>query len=289
MTRTDKTIDHVTLAHSDLSVLRSCLASIGLPSIAGGTHSNGVTHMALVPFEDGSYLELISTLEPGATSPWWDAAIRTYAGACAWSLRASDLESETERLRELGVQVSGPKRMSRETPAGPRATWSLTFLGGGEPGSRLPFLIEDETPRAIRVPNPQPDVLAAGVSRVIVAIDDLDAASEEHERVFGLRPVRVSESDFLDARILTFEDAPYALAIPRSVDSWLAQRVRELGSGPCAFVFEARRDALQHLPVVCTESCRDERVHWLHPDRIAGARIAFVVCEGDDGGVRLPE
>ena len=50
----DLKIDHVTIAGSDLSKMRDAFASLGLVSEYGGAHSNGITHMALLGFEDGS-------------------------------------------------------------------------------------------------------------------------------------------------------------------------------------------------------------------------------------------
>ena len=69
-------IDHVTLAGSDLKALEQVFALAGLATDYGGPHSNGITHMSLLGFDDGSYIELISTLEPGQAAPWWDRAHR---------------------------------------------------------------------------------------------------------------------------------------------------------------------------------------------------------------------
>ena len=61
-------IDHATLAARSLDPMVEALRGLGFGPTYGGAHSNGVTHMSLVSFPDGSYLELISTLEPGARS-----------------------------------------------------------------------------------------------------------------------------------------------------------------------------------------------------------------------------
>ena len=59
------TIDHVTIAGSTLATLEAGFAAIGLTTDYGGPHSNGVTHMSLLGFDDGSYIELISSMQPG--------------------------------------------------------------------------------------------------------------------------------------------------------------------------------------------------------------------------------
>jgi len=55
------TLDHVILVVSDLQVATQQFGQLGFTVIPGGVHSGGLTHNALVPFPDGSYLELLST------------------------------------------------------------------------------------------------------------------------------------------------------------------------------------------------------------------------------------
>ena len=84
-------IDHATLAARELEPLSDLFRRLGLDPVYGGTHSNGITHMAVLGFPDGSYLELISTLQPGQPSPWWEQAIHTSAGPCAWAVRVTGI------------------------------------------------------------------------------------------------------------------------------------------------------------------------------------------------------
>ena len=58
-------IDHVTIAGPRLEAMQAAFAGLGFTTDYGGPHSNGITHMALLGFRDGSYIELISSLEPG--------------------------------------------------------------------------------------------------------------------------------------------------------------------------------------------------------------------------------
>ena len=54
-------LDHVILVVSDLQIATSQFTQLGFSVIAGGVHSGGLTHNALIPFPDGTYLELLAT------------------------------------------------------------------------------------------------------------------------------------------------------------------------------------------------------------------------------------
>ena len=147
------TIDHVTLAWSSLEPLESALAALGLRADYGGKHANRSTHMDVLGFDDGSYLELIAPFEPG-TPMAWEAHMRGDAGPCAWAIslaHSEQLAAEAERLRSLGIAVRGPMPSGRTRPDGQSIAWEYAFVGEGEPGATLPFLIADRTPRELRV------------------------------------------------------------------------------------------------------------------------------------------
>src|SRR5262249_23926741 len=61
-------LDPVTVCRAALEAMRTAFASAGLASDYGGPHANDVTHMALIGFEDGSYLELIAPQKPGVVA-----------------------------------------------------------------------------------------------------------------------------------------------------------------------------------------------------------------------------
>src|SRR5271169_4120983 len=86
------TIDHVTVAGTDLKQMQARLAAFGIPSEYGGPHSNHATQMAQISFPDGSYLELIALqANPDAKAVeahYWSKQIRGDAGPTAWAVRA---------------------------------------------------------------------------------------------------------------------------------------------------------------------------------------------------------
>jgi len=199
----------VTVAGRDLAALEARFRDFGFAPVYGGAHSNGVTHMSIVALADGAYVELISTLELGAEAPWWHRAIADDAGPCAWALGVEDISAEARRIAALGVSVRGPLEMSRRLPDGRVAEWTLAYVGDGEPGSDLPFLIEDRTPRAIRVPPSAAE--GTGIATVFVGAPALEPAIARYREVFALAPPRVERDAELDTRVARFDDAPVAL------------------------------------------------------------------------------
>jgi Glyoxalase-like domain len=100
-------VDHVTLGASRLEALAGAFAANGLAADYGGLHSNGVTHMSQVGFDDGSYVELVSVLRPGQPSPWWQEHIVHEGGPCAFLLGSRDVDASRERCRLGEVQSWG--------------------------------------------------------------------------------------------------------------------------------------------------------------------------------------
>jgi hypothetical protein len=207
-------IDHVTVAGRDLAALEARLRATGCEPVYGGRHSNGVTHMSVVALADGSYVELISKADPaGPDSPWWGRQIDGDGGPCAWAVAVDDVAAEAARMRELGVAVRGPVSMSRRLPDGRLAEWDLAFLGEGEPGSLLPFLIEDRTPRDVRVPPAAPGA-PARVEAVVLGVAEIAPAAALFGRLYGWPAPDEARDDRLGARVARFAGAPVALAAP---------------------------------------------------------------------------
>lgn len=269
-------IDHVTVAASGLEPLVDAFEAAGLGTAYGGTHSNGVTHMSLLGFRDGSYVELVSTVEPGADSPWWDAPIRRDGGPCAWAIGVEDIDAATATLERRGVGVEGPSAYRRVTEDGTVVEWDLTFLGDGDPGSTLPFLISDRTPRERRA-SPTGEMASSpivGVDTVVVGVADIDAAASRFETAFGLAEPTQGElvgptpDAAVDAAV--FEDAPVALAQPRDSGA-LADRIDSFGPLPFAYVLgcEALEGSFEDL---AAGSLAGRPVGWLPVSAPVGYR-----------------
>lgn len=234
-------IDHVTIAGASLDALRKTFDTLGFPTDYGGPHSNGITHMALLGFDDGSYIELISTLKPGQESPWWDRYIKEDAGPCAWAIRADDIDAEAKRIAKQGVAVRGPDAMHRDRPDGKRVEWDLATLGEGDPGVKLPFLIHDRTPRSLRV-EPSPSVAHSeltGIAHVVITAQDLHESDRIYSRLFGGWESPRGVDEHLPAELQTFDNLPVIFASPLDPRTPLAARHEKYGTCPLAYLIKS--------------------------------------------------
>jgi hypothetical protein len=273
-------VDHVTIAGSHLASLEQAFIRVGLKPEYGGPHSNGITHMAMLSFADGSYIELISTLEPGQTSPLWPAHIAGDGGPCAWAVEVDDVAAEAARLAALGVPVRGPTYLNRQRPDGVLVEWDLAFLGGGEPGATLPFIIKDCTPREWRVP---PSTRAAepglrGVAMVVLGVEHLDRSADLFRRVYGWPAPQIGEDADLGAKLAYFPGTPVTLAAALAESGWLAERLAQLGESPCAFLL-ATADvgaAARRFPLAGSGAWFGRQMMWFEPARLKGIKLGLV-------------
>ena len=294
-TLTSMQIDHITFAAPELMPLRETFRRAGLASEYGGPHSNGVTHMDLLGFLDGSYLELIAALDGVDTpSPLWDRHIRKDGGPCAWAVAVPDIEAEVGRLAAAGIPVEGPIPYHRRRPDGERVEWFLAFPGTEPPGATLPFLIQDITSRDLRA-RPTPGVVALsesgrdlpvrleGVARVVLGVRDLEANVALFRKAYGWseprRPARGRA---------VFPDGPVVLESPDSeapeAENQLARRLDDFGDSPTAFLI-----AVDCLEAVCErfhlappEEWLGETIAWSRLGGVAGRRLGFVELAPDD-------
>jgi catechol 2,3-dioxygenase-like lactoylglutathione lyase family enzyme len=260
-------IDHVTIAGSSLEAMRESFARLGLATDYGGPHSNGITHMALLGFDDGSYIELISTLKVGQTAPWWDRFIAGDSGPCAWAVRADDVAAEAKRIAGLGIPVRGPESMNRTRPDGQLVEWDLAYLGEGDPGLTLPFIIHDRTPRDLRV-TPSASVRGSelrGVSRVVIMAKDLHQTDKLYSKVYGAWEAPRGVDEHLPAELQTFDNLPVIVASPLDPRKPLGLRLEQYGSCPLAFLIHSTdmEKSARRFPQAYEGSWFENRVLWL--------------------------
>jgi hypothetical protein len=242
------TVDHVTVAGTDLKELQTGLAAVGLRSEYGGPHSNHATEMALASFPDGSYLELIA-IQPNAdaravAAHYWSKWMKGKAGPCAWAVRSTDITAEIKRLQAAGVTVNPPARSGRNRPDGTRLDWEAAPVGVEPNGTFFPFLIHDFTPREQRAfPTGKPVTNDfRGIARVVIAVHDLKAAVARYQKAYGLpAPVQQIDTSF-GGKIAMFSGTPAVLAEPLNPQSWLTARLQQVGEGPCAFILGGHKD-----------------------------------------------
>jgi len=267
-------VDHVTLGASRLEALAGAFAAIGLAADYGGLHSNGITHMSQVAFDDGSYVELVSILRPGQPSPWWQEHIVHEGGPCAWAVRVANVDAEVRRLRARGVPVDESTRMQRKPPGGKEVEWDLAFVGEFGAGAMHPFIIKDRTPRKLRVPNSQSTAGSelSGVHKVILGVEDVAAASELFQDAYDLPPPRRLSAERGELNMAFFPGEPLILVSPGVPGGWLARRLEQFGPTPCAFVLGSRDlDASrQRSKLGEVQRWGDMSVAWFDGDPLLG-------------------
>jgi hypothetical protein len=267
----DLTIDHVTASGVDLKAMRANLAAVGIPSEYGGPHSNHATEMALTSFPDGSYLELIA-IQPQAdavavAAHYWSKHMKDNAGPTAWAVRPKDFDFEARRLqaRKLSVQ---PARSGRARPDGVRLEWEAAPVGPGPNGVFFPFLIRDFTPREQRAdPSGKPTTADfSGVARVVILVRDLKAAISRYRQVYDLPAPARQRDERWGAALAGFAGTPVVLVAPLNEKSWLADRLKQTGEGPAAFILKAGNGKVRE-PAVKT-SWFGSNISWLDTGKL---------------------
>ena len=145
-------LDHLVILVQDLEQATHDYERLGFRVTPGGEHADGLTRNALIPFQDGTYLEIVAFLDPGdpRDNVWgWRKFAKT-GGLIDHCLASDDLVADVERLRERGLRVTEPHNGGRRLPDGEEIQWRSASIE--QEGRLLPFLIQDLTPRARRVP-----------------------------------------------------------------------------------------------------------------------------------------
>jgi hypothetical protein len=245
----------------------------------GGPHGNGVTQMALIGFDDQTYIELIAPAKAGVTEGSdWAKFMSGDAGSCAWAVGTNVLLQDVQRLKKAGVAVSEPKRGSRKRPDGMSLEWMTAQVGPGTPGSTLPFMIEDQTPRAWRVQTSESlkGAPVFGVESVVVGVNNLDAGIALFRKAYGwAEPLTETQKEF--GKLAYFPGEPVILAAP-SGGGWLADRLGRFGEGPVAYLLGTRdfAAAAKKYKLSGNKTWFGQKVAWFDPAKLKGARVGVI-------------
>ena len=208
--RARQAFDHAVVLVSSLAQATREFTAAGFTVLAGGRHEGLPTENALVCFADGSYLELLATLEPATraelralrASDGWERHLRGVSavarrflpklagpdGVADWVLCTDSLARQAARLRANAIVASGPVAMGRERTGEEKLAWELLL-----PESALhPFWIADVMPRAHRVPSDSAATThangARGVRALRVRAPVVPMAALELGEVLGVAP-----------------------------------------------------------------------------------------------------
>ena len=272
-------LDHVSVCGANLDALRQAFDGVGLASDVGGPHGNGVTQMAAIGFDDGTYIELIAPIKPGdTTGSAWAKFMGEEAVTCAWAVGTNVILQEVDRLKKTGITVTTPERGNRKRPDGMSVEWQTADVGPAPAGSVMPFIIEDETPRGWRVQTTASvqGGPVSGVENVVIGVSNLDAAVALFRKAYGWsEPLTENQKDF--GKMAYFPGEPVILAAPNG-GGWLADRLAKYGEAPVAILL-ATRDlpgAMKKYRLSSNKTLFGQKVAWFDLGRLKGVRLGVI-------------
>lgn len=179
-------IDHILIAVDDLQLATEVYERLGFEVLQGGQHPKRGTHNALVPLKDGSYLELIGIFNrelAETTSPDIVAALGKENRLAAFALASDDLDADIAAIRARGLEIEGPLDGERLRPDGVRVAWRTAV----PVDPRLPFVIQDVTPRDQRVPLPTNGIgQTLYFNDVNVGVKDVPTDGALYQKLLGM-------------------------------------------------------------------------------------------------------
>lgn len=234
-------IDHIVIISPNLDVAVDSARRAGFTVVRGGTHADGLTHNALIAFADGSYIELISPTRPDMQGDHrWFPRLRHGGGLVDYCLLVDALKEETDAIRERGIDYPEPRPLGRERPDGVHVDWLLSIPPGNVGATGRPFLIEDVTPRSLRVPHEATEIThengIRGIAGITVLVHNLDAARRDFEAILDAQATPIAwpldgTGHAVQLPVGTTGTQWIVLAQPLSGER--AWRVEALGQGPC--------------------------------------------------------
>jgi catechol 2,3-dioxygenase-like lactoylglutathione lyase family enzyme len=187
-------LDHIVILVRSLDDAVRDYTALGFTVVPGGEHTGGLSHNALVPFADGSYLELIAFKSGAVPEDHFFYRPGNTEGLVTYALLPDDIERTVQDARSRGLEMGMPRPGGRERPDGTRIEWKISE----PPGPDLPFLCADVTPRALRVPGGDATGHrngATGIADLAVSVDNLSASEARYEALLGEPPLDDPASD----------------------------------------------------------------------------------------------
>lgn len=173
-------IDHVVVVARHLDEAVEGAERAGFTVVPGGENAGGQSHNALIAFRDGTYVELFAFIHPdqeSAQALWtrlWQGG-----GLADVALLSASLDNDLAAIANRGVRYPDPTDLGRLRPDGERLAWRMSVPSDSQiaSGHGWPFLIEDTTPRSLRVPFEEHECThangATGIGGVISLVPDL--------------------------------------------------------------------------------------------------------------------
>jgi hypothetical protein len=168
-------------------------------------------------------------------------------------MQTDDLQRDTKILREAGAAINDPVPWSRQRPDGYELKWVLSLATGSHRGV-APFLIEDVTPRAQRIPQEFRHANGAtGIGTLTIAVGELANVQRWYETALGAAATAFTD-DMVGARGIYFTVGPHIVEFITPVDpqNSLADWLREYGPSPYSATLRTAAPAPQLLDLALT-------------------------------------
>lgn len=236
-------IDHIVIAVTDLEAAVRDYDALGFTVLQGGAHPRG-SRNALVAFEDGAYLEIIAFGRPVPGFRWWEVLSAAGSGLVDYALLPDDLDKRLAAVRDHGIAIDGPIDGERLQPDGSRIAWR----SARPPEPDIPFLCEDVTARALRVPEGAARRHrngVTGVAGVTVAVRDLGVSTARYRAMLGAAPMATGGVPGLGLRLAQFRIGAQTLSLAQpgaGAHPLLGAHLSRRGQGVCAISFYGPAD-----------------------------------------------
>lgn len=256
-------IDHIVIAVRNLDDASANYANAGFTVTPGGEHVGGLTHNSLISFSDGSYFELIAFTDPdnrpAQSHRWWEQ-LAAGEGLVDFAVLSPDVAAEAVEFTERGVTVAGPYDGGRVRPDGKQVAWRTVRAEGSN--APLPFVIDDQTPRELRVPDgaaTQHPAGFTGLASLAIAVAEIEPAKLAFAQLFGTPGESVAPSVPGAKAGWRFDLGDHAVELvePSHEPGALRDHVNTRGAGPVEIVLRAPGSGEGHfLPFDTTNGVR---------------------------------
>ncbi|MBI5651617.1 MAG: VOC family protein [Chloroflexi bacterium] len=275
--------DHFIIFVNDLDAAMQTFRRLGFDARAGGEHPAFGSHNALIALADGAYIELVAFKNPAlAETTFWRAGVdklRVGAGFGGYVLGSDNLANDVAQIRARGISATDPNPGSRARPDGQRVEWRTSLLNDSPVGA-LPFLIEDITPRELRIEKPREDFGARARAKEIVSIvKNLAATREQFRALFDVESKHVQNQD-ADVEGYRFEThwGSIVVAHPTRGGNTMTEQLNARGEGLFALTLgvESWGWERQQIKARGIKIENEANGFLIAPEEACGARIRIV-------------
>ena len=289
--------DHAVIAVADLERAVGAYRSLGFDVSPGGRHEHRGTHNALIRFEGGQYIELLSVYDPdkatrsGPNGRALAEFLRDREGGLIGHCYAThDIEAEAARMRGARLELVGPFEMRRERPDGRTLTWRLLVPVDVPWRRRWPFFIQWDDPieerLAVEGVGAHPNG-ARAVTGAAIGVRDLEEARTLYSILFDAEPLRKDDaaSVAVESATLNVHGFTIDLLAPNG-EGPVQQAIESVGEGPLEVTVEVA-DPESAVEILARAGIEPERAREgtlrVPAGAALGARLVFLGPSGHQG------